>query len=371
MRLASYNVENLFQRARAMNEATWAEGRDVLKAHADMNRILGKEKYTAADKTQIVALMTKLGIEKQDDAGPWVILRQNRGHLVTRRTNGKIDVVANGRADWIGWLELKVEPVNAIATRMTARVITDLAPDVLGVVEAEDRPSLVRFCKDVMMTESHKHPFEHIMLIDGNDERGIDVAVMTRKDYDILGVRSHVDDMDETGPVFSRDCAVYTLQTAAGNRLTVLVNHLKSKGFGTPAASNAKRQRQAARIRAIYNDLRSEGATLVAVIGDLNDTPDSAPLKPLLKSTDLKDISTHAQFDSGGFPGTFGGATASNKIDYILLSPELMAKVTGGGVFRKGVWPGVKPKKWEVYAEIKEPIHAASDHAAIWADIDI
>src|SRR4029453_8402139 len=100
MRIASYNVENLFQRARAMNGSTWAEGKDVLKAHAEMNRILGKTTYSAADKNRIVALMKQLGIDKKDDGGDWVILRQNRGHLVTRRKNGQLDVVANGRSDW-------------------------------------------------------------------------------------------------------------------------------------------------------------------------------------------------------------------------------------------------------------------------------
>ena len=34
MKLASYNVENLFQRAKAMNGATWAEGAEILKLHA-------------------------------------------------------------------------------------------------------------------------------------------------------------------------------------------------------------------------------------------------------------------------------------------------------------------------------------------------
>jgi hypothetical protein len=38
MRIASYSVENLFERARAMNLDTWANGKEVLKTHAEMNR---------------------------------------------------------------------------------------------------------------------------------------------------------------------------------------------------------------------------------------------------------------------------------------------------------------------------------------------
>ncbi|MGH6771057.1 MAG: endonuclease/exonuclease/phosphatase family protein [Xanthobacteraceae bacterium] len=369
MKLASYNVENLFQRARAMNEDTWQDGADVLQMHAEMNRILGKKTYTAADKKRILKLMDKLGIKKKDDGGDWVILRQNRSHLVKRSRSGKVEVVANGRSDWIGWLDLKYEAVNETATRMTAKVIAEIDADVLGVVEAESRPSLLRFCKDVI-TGVGPCDYEHVMLIDGNDTRGIDVAIMTKAGYEIVGIRSFVDEPDGNERLFSRDCAVYTIVTPQGNRLVVMVNHLKSKGYGTPATSNGKRNRQAAKIKEIYEDLRNAGEKFVAVIGDLNDTPGSAPLAPLAQ-TDLKDISEHSQFDDGGFPGTYGGSTKSNKIDYLLLSPELMAKVSKGGIFRKGMWPGVRPKKWDQYEEIEVPHHAASDHAAVWATANI
>ncbi len=68
---------------------------------------------------------------------------------------------------------------------------------------------------------------------------------------------------------------------------------------------------------------------------------------------------------------TFGSCTAANKIDYLLLSPELFARVESGGVFRKGLWPGVRPAKWEVYAELMAEQNAASDHAAVWVDLNI
>jgi len=370
MRLASYNAENLFQRARAMNQETWAEGKEVLKLHAGLNRILGKPTYSGTDKTKIVELMNELGIGKKDDGGDWAILRQNRGDLISRHKNGTIEVVANGRGDWIGWVDLKYEAVNETATRMTAQVVRDLAADVLGVIEAENRPSLLRFCKDVMPALG-SNPYSHVMLIDGNDDRGIDVAIMTREGYDIRSIRSHVDDEEDGNRIFSRDCPEFEVTTPANNRLTVLVNHFKSKGFGSQAESNRKRKGQARRVKAIYEDLRARGCKFIAVLGDLNDTPDSDPLGPLIRETDLKDVSTHDQFDNGGFPGTFGSSGPKNKIDYLLLSPELILRVSRGGIFRKGVWPGVRPQKWEKYDEMEKPVHAASDHAAIWAEIEI
>jgi endonuclease/exonuclease/phosphatase family metal-dependent hydrolase len=214
-------------------------------------------------------------------------------------------------------------------------------------------------------------PFPHVMVIDGNDDRGIDVGVMSREGYDIVGIVSHVDDADATGAVFSRDCPEYTITTPAGGRLVLLVNHLKSKGYGGAAESNAKRLRQAGRVKAIYERLVAAGETNVAVAGDFNDTPDSAPLAPIFGGTDLRDISTHPSYAGDGRPGTYGNGTKSQKIDYILLSPALFARVTGGGVFRKGVWGGVHGTLFPHYETMTQAVHAASDHAAVFADLDL
>ncbi len=116
------------------------------------------------------------------------------------------------------------------------------------------------------------------------------------------------------------------------------------------------------------------------VLGDFNDTPDSAPLQPLLKGSDLRDVSEHEKFVVGEFNvppsnknkgiGTFGLGNDNDKIDYILLSPALFSRVTSAGLFRKGAWPGSRPKRWEVYEQLSEEVHAASDHHVIWVNID-
>lgn len=369
MKLASYNVENLFQRAHAMNLPDSEDGREALTMHAEINGILNKKTYSAADKQRIVALMKELGIEKTDDGGQFVILRQNRGHLVKRPQAGGLQIVANGRSDWIGFVDLKMEAVNEVATRMTAKVIRTVNADVIGLVEAESRPSLIRFHDQIMKPGGIT--YEHIMLIDGNDERGIDVGIMTRGGFDIESMRSHVDDAANGNRIFSRDCAEYHIKTPSGQDLFVLVNHFKSKGFGSQASSNKKRMAQADRVKAIYNGLVQQGAKNVAVIGDFNDTPNSNPLAPLLQNTNLKDIATHPTFNDGGRPGTFGNSTATNKIDYILLSPPLFQKVIGGEIFRMGIWGGTNGTLFPHFPEITKAAEAASDHAAITAEINL
>jgi endonuclease/exonuclease/phosphatase family metal-dependent hydrolase len=209
------------------------------------------------------------------------------------------------------------------------------------------------------------------MVVDGNDDRGIDVGVLTTAAFPLGAIRSHVDDADTDGQIFSRDCPEYEITTPAGRRIVLLVNHFKSKGFGGQRASDHRRLRQAARVADIYRRLREEATEHVVVLGDLNDTPTSTPLAPLLADTDLRDVSGHPGFDDGGRPGTFGNATATNKIDYILLSPALWARTTGGGILRKGVWGGIHGTLWPIYPTMTKPVHAASDHAAIYADIDL
>jgi hypothetical protein len=112
----------------------------------------------------------------------------------------------------------------------------------------------------------------------------------------------------------------------------VLVNHFKGKlGDG-----NAKPLKQATRVKEIVEARLAQHPKLV-VLGDLNDTPNSTDLAPL-RGTKLKDISTSPHFQDGGFPGTFGTQGTRDKIDYLLLSPALMSKVTDGGIFREGVF---------------------------------
>jgi endonuclease/exonuclease/phosphatase family metal-dependent hydrolase len=370
MRLASYNVENLFNRAKVMNLETWSEGTPILNAFAALSGLLGTPVYTEARKVKMVKQMQILGLEKSDQ-GPFVILRRNRGELLRRPKTGGIEITASGRDDWVGSLELISEPIGHTAISNTARVIDNLNADILAVVEAENRTALLAFNERVIESIGGV-PFRHVMVIDGNDERGIDVGLLTRQGFPIGQMCSHVDDRDDQDRrIFSRDCPEYFIETPSGQQLTVLVNHLKSKGFGSPAQSSARRKLQAKRIKAIYQGLIASGCTHIAVVGDFNDTPASDALAPLLGATDLRDVSDHPAFDNGGYPGTFGSCTAGNKIDYILLSPALWSKVTAGGINRVGAWPGIRPAKWPVLDTLIEIKDAASDHAAVWCDINL
>ena len=397
IRLATFNVENLFSRAKALDPADWAAGEQPLAAFDTFNRVAAKAVYDDADKQTMLQALVTLNYLIHTTAGlrlnpdpfgtAWAVLRENRGDFLVAPDNREPRIVATGRSAWIGWAELTTEPVDELATRMTARVITDLAADVLVVVEAENRPSLARFNDNLLAGR-----YAHTMLIDGNDQRGIDVGLYSRDSIDIAWMRSHVDIRDPAQPqrrLFSRDCPIYRLHLPGGDDLYVLPNHLKSQSFagGNP---DPLRTRQAEQVRAIYDRLRAGGARYIAVLGDLNKGPDRnnpaehptleallGASSPLVSAYNLPAFSQlYGDKDpQQERPGTFQSCTLTNRLDYILLSPELAATVTDGGVFRRGLWGTPTntqpPSRWSIYPEITSSRHAASDHAAVWVDLDL
>lgn len=75
-----------------------------------------------------------------------------------------MEIVANGRDDWVGWVELRKEPVNEIAIMNTGRVIRDVDADILAVIEAEDRVALKHFSEQILR-EVEGEPYDEVMVI--------------------------------------------------------------------------------------------------------------------------------------------------------------------------------------------------------------
>lgn len=371
MRIGSFNVENLFARPKAMDsqEADAATRKKILGAHARISELFELPSYAGVEG-EVLALLDTLGVLKTDE-GTFVRLRKLRGSLLRRPKRGPVTLVAKGRANWVGWVELKTVAVNVRATEHTARVIKELDAHVLAVIEADDRPGLDMF-STAMLPALGGTAYPQVMVVEGNDTRGIDVGCMAAAGYNMVQLRTHIFDTDTSGPVFSRDCCEYHFETPGKNRLVVLANHFKSKGYSSPGDPTGarRRRRQAERVAAIYKGLIAEGIEYVAITGDLNDDPTSDALRPLLGLAALTDVSEHPGFDWNHRKGTYGSGNEKSKIDYILMSDPLFAKVVGGGVFRKGVYRGPRTKDpWDIFPTLEKKEHEASDHAAIYADL--
>jgi endonuclease/exonuclease/phosphatase family metal-dependent hydrolase len=382
IRIASFNVENLFQRSKALNGDTWDVGQPILAAYREVNELFAADPYTPATRDRIRDLLVALDIYYVNTHGAvrrrltkdpkWAWLRKSRGDFdrEPRDATESVEIVATGRGDWIGWVELAKQPVDELATRMTARVIREIGADVMGVIEAEDRPALTRFNRELL--DGH---FRHVMLVDGNDDRGIDVGIMTREGFRIGSIHSSVDALDAGGkPVFDRDCARYEVLTPGGAPVHVLLNHFKSQSGG----GGGRRKLQAAEVRKIANALTAASLHVV-VAGDLNEGPAAEDsfaenLQPLIEGdSPLVPCYALPGFNVGPRPGTFDACGIRNRLDYVLISRSLQPHFRSGGIFRKGLWGSrvTRPTAWDTYPEMTRASESASDHAAVFVDLDL
>jgi endonuclease/exonuclease/phosphatase family metal-dependent hydrolase len=151
--------------------------------------------------------------------------------------------------------------------------------DVLAVQEVEDIDTLRNFNRDHLAGK-----YSHVVLVEGNDPRLIDVGVLSR--LPIGAVTSwqqaiHREDPDQ--PVFGRDLLEVEIMNATrSNKLfTLFINHLKSHyvdfredPIAGEEASNQRRRRQAETLATIVKARTRPGSKYI-VLGDMNDATDS------------------------------------------------------------------------------------------------
>ncbi|GII58999.1 endonuclease [Planotetraspora thailandica] len=241
--------------------------------------------------------------------------------------------------------------------RLIAERISRMDLDVLAVQEVEDIDTLRFF-----VAKELDHLYPHLTLIEGNDPRLIDVAVLSKLPIGAVTSWQHsVHHELPEGRVFSRDLLeVEILDPGDRNRrlFTLYNNHLKSQfvEFGTDPdvgklANDTRRRQQAetiARIVAARN--RPDGRFVI--VGDMNDTPEAATLSAFSTSTELNltNALTHPVQTrepkpdtppppaSGAWTHRFkesGRPAAYELFDQIWLSPVLAERQSGAFIDRR------------------------------------
>jgi hypothetical protein len=162
MKIAAFNVENLFERAKIFNQDDEDETQKILDAVSQLNSLFEQDTYTDEILNQIRQLVVQLDLERSDE-GTFVRLRQIRARLISRPRNRPFEFKACGRKDRVGWAELRITSVNEIAVMNTGRVIKDVDADILAVVEAENRVALKQF-SDLVLKEVGGVPYAQIMV---------------------------------------------------------------------------------------------------------------------------------------------------------------------------------------------------------------
>ena len=102
IRIASFNVENLFARPKVFDLSDWNAGEPVLKAYEKVSALLQKRRYSATDKIRIRDLLLALdiyavdkktkAIRRNQTLNPkWAWLRKNRGRVDRAAQQRKTD----------------------------------------------------------------------------------------------------------------------------------------------------------------------------------------------------------------------------------------------------------------------------------------
>lgn len=222
--------------------------------------------------------------------------------------------------------ELPTASAVAAKIKQLGIALRQIKADVLALQEVENKALLDQLNAQELGSLGYKHT----RLIEGNDVRGIDVALLSR--FEITSAKSHIWDTFKgvdggtTNYGFSRDCLEAVVEPSPGRKLYLLINHLRASG--TPYQESIdRRQAQAKRVREIAEEiLKQKPEANLAVLGDLNDTPGSKTLNLLQQGTPfLFDLVTL-------LPTSDRYTFQKVQLDYILVAPGLKADLTTGSV---------------------------------------
>ena len=227
--------------------------------------------------------------------------------------------------------------------------------DVLAVQEVEDIDTLKRFVREDL---DGLYPYQ--ALIEGNDDRLIDVGILSK--LPMGGVTSwqkavHPDQTDV--PVFSRDLLEVEIYNASRKKrlLTVFNNHLKSHfvpWYQDPVEGKRQadlRRRRQAKMVAHIVEARTRPNSRFIILGDMNDPPTSGPLESFSNNTGLNLVNALTNPEETREPKEDDPPPSSTAwthrykpsrqpahyelYDQIWLSPSLANKQTGAWIDRR------------------------------------
>jgi len=203
------------------------------------------------------------------------------------------------------------EPPSESRLHAIADIILEADCDILAVQEVENL-SILAYFNHVYLSDL----YPEIILVEGNDPRGIDVGVLSKFFMEDTVSHREVTFTDPSSGItsrFSRDLLVVTWIDETGNSWTFMTTHLKS---GNTWHDRIRRRSQADEIAAICREetiVSTSGSGFAILAGDLNSVPSSGELHSLFD----------VPFSDPARDYPYRSTHASGKVlDYILLSPD-------------------------------------------------
>jgi endonuclease/exonuclease/phosphatase family metal-dependent hydrolase len=370
MKIATFNVQNLFHRDRSLIQKT--TGKCVSDWIAEFDTLLLKER-SASNTERIKELSFLLDFDKTYQ-NPYVVMRKKAGELYLKGMNCSKELKSGELTDWNGWIKVQTVPIDPESTNHKAMVISEIDPDILVLQEVEDKMSLDEFNNSIL-PKFNCAPFTESILIPNSEGKSREQALLLKNGYHLESIKIHTIDETETP---TQELLEYEIQTPKGINIHLLSAYFYENKLDKEKAFEI-RKNQAYQVSVIYKMLQMQGKTNIVIAGTLNAPSYCNSLAPLLQETDLKDVcknkTFNVDFDEGNDAtyfrlGAYRMGVNITQEDYLLLSPELFLNVKSSGLNRKGVWPEKRPN-WRIYSTIRNMEQAASLHPGVWMQVKL
>jgi predicted extracellular nuclease len=268
------------------------------------------------------------------------------------------------------------------AKKITGQAFKATKADIIALCEVESLDTLKRFRTRYLGGPS---AYPYAVLIDGNDPRLIDVAVLSK--YPLVSARSHQELRSGRSYIFSRDCLEVEV-AVDGSHLTLFVNHLKSmldKSDPKNGRRNtrARRELQAQTVMDIVRKRfgNTPGDEPWIVLGDLNDylATDAAGktgIAELVQWDQVENVVDRSP-EEERWTHYFRGRAAPHpdsyqQLDYLLLSRALAQNSAGAPtIIRKGLAKRADRYTGPRFPDVGLDKPVASDHCPVVMDVEL
>lgn len=203
---------------------------------------------------------------KLDEYSPMMELKTNRGLVYKKKIRNMARVLAD-----IG------------------KGVTNTAPSIIGVCEVENKAVLEDLVNDSLLVDIDYG----IVHYNSTDVRGIDVALLYKKNaFTPISTSSHelkIYDPETSKRVYTREQLLVS-GNLEGETIHLIVNHWPSRRGGE-AKSRPKRVAAAKLNKRLLDSLQTiDPYAKVLIMGDLNDNPNNASVKKVLKAKPTKKV---------------------------------------------------------------------------------
>ncbi len=192
------------------------------------------------------------------------------------------DFTPEGKNHWT-WGKLKIKRDGIAKTIIAAG--RGEAPLLVGLCEVENRLVLNQLIRETPLAKLNYG----IVHRESPDPRGIDVALLYRKDYFNVLQQRFYKVYYESGSARTREILYAKGVWNSLDTFHIFVNHWPSK-LGGAKQSEPRRMRAAETLRVVVDSIFATNSRAnIMILGDFNDTPDSPPVNEGLRSLRVSD----------------------------------------------------------------------------------